>query len=485
MFADMIRPCRTTTLAMVLTFVMAVHAGAQQPNESDLQALRFYLQQNNDQAVESELRRLGRAFPEWTPPENLDALAQRKGPDTIDRIYDLIEAEEYDAARNLIEETNRAFSDWTPPADMLELLRLSEAQKSFDTAVAEDRASTAIGIARGIPALLSCERVNNAWQLADMHLALGDTEDSLGIYRSILRTCAASETVIATLEKADEIASVTELAELSDLAQSQAPEATAQIRRVEDRLRAGRQVAARWGGDEKIIDVQEGQPTRRSDSSLRPVARPQTLDTSPKSARRTKEQATAQTATQAPRQGSGNLSAVQAAAERGAWTQCLGLAAGSANIQVIYQSGWCAYNADRPMQAIAAFRQAAARGGTADVRRDANYGLLLTMLQLDMTEQAARRAAAVPLTRTQRIEIEGQILDQRGVRAYNRGDYAQAVAFLEEHERLTGVTRRDLAMLKGYALVNLNRRAAARQVFERLHSQLSTPETRRALSQID
>jgi tetratricopeptide (TPR) repeat protein len=179
------------------------------------------------------------------------------------------------------------------------------------------------------------------------------------------------------------------------------------------------------------------------------------------------------------------LSSVQSAAQRGAWAQCLALSAGSTNVQVIYQRGWCAYNADRPMEAIASFRQAAGRGPTPETRRDATYGLLLSMLRLNMTEQAARVAAAAPLTRTQRIEIEGQILDQRGVKAYETGDYARAVAFLEAHERLTGVTRRDLALLRGYALVNLGRRAAARDLFLKLHSQLATPETRRALSQFE
>lgn len=99
--------------------------------------------------------------------------------------------------------------------------------------------------------------------------------------------------------------------------------------------------------------------------------------------------------------------------------------------------------------------------------------------------QAARVAAAAPLTRTQRIEIEGQILDQRGVKAYDTGDYARAIAFFEAHERLTGVTRRDLALLKGYALVNQGQRAAAREVFLALHAQLATPVTRRAPSQLE
>ncbi|MFP4570197.1 tetratricopeptide repeat protein [Rhodosalinus sp.] len=486
--ADLTPGLRAAALALVLS-LGAAGAAAQEPSESDLQALRFYLEQDNEEAVTSELRRLQRAFPDWTPPEDLEDLSGPAGPDSIDRIYALIADGDYEGARQLIDETDRAFPDWSPPADMLTLLSVSEAQSEFDAAVAADRAETAIGIARGVPALLSCERANNAWELARMHLSLGETDRALSIYRSVLRTCTAPDILVATLEKAEAVATLSELAEFSDIAQAQAPEATARLRRTEDRLRAGRQAEPRWGNGERRIDL-DGEATEAQrptaggtgpETSLRPVDRPDTLTRRPASARRTPAPETT-AATGASRAGSGSLTGIEAAAERGDWTQCLALSAGSSNIRVIYQRGWCAYNADRPMEAVAAFRQAVERAPSAEVRTDASFGLLLAMLQLDMTEQAARVAASAPLRQAQRIEIEGQILNQRGVRAYQRRDFARAIAFFEEHERLTGVTRRDLALLKGYALLNLGERSAAREIFLDLHSQLATPETRRALS---
>jgi tetratricopeptide (TPR) repeat protein len=172
---------------------------------------------------------------------------------------------------------------------------------------------------------------------------------------------------------------------------------------------------------------------------------------------------------------------VRAAASRGAWAQCLSLSQGTRNADVLLQRGWCAYNADRAMEAVSTFEQVAREARNADIRRDASYGLLLSMLQLNMTEQAAQIAASAPLTRTQRIEIEGQILDQRGVRAYEAEDYRRAAAFFAAHAELTGSTRRDLGLLHGYALLNSGDRQGAEEIFSRLHRQMATPETERAM----
>ena len=80
------------------------------------------------------------------------------------------------------------------------------------------------------------------------------------------------------------------------------------------------------------------------------------------------------------------------------------------------------------------------------------------------------------------LEIETEILDKRGVAAYERGDYRRAIAYFDEVERLTGRMRRDLAMLKGYAYLNSGQRDRARALFQMLHDQMATAESRRALA---
>lgn len=468
-------------IALACALGMGVPAIAQSPSGSDLQALRFYLDQGNDLAVSAELRRLQAQFPDWTPPSDISQLQDTGGPTSIDQIYRLIEAGDFDAARDLIAQTDREFAEWSPPADMMDLLALSEGQAEFTAAVEAGQAGAAIGIVRAIPALLACERVNNAWELADIYLMQGDTVQAIGIFRSVLRSCADRGIVVATLEKADAVSSLDELAALSDLAQSQHEDIAALVRQTEDRLRAGRQEPARWGNDQQVIALEDA-PVPQTAQQAPPArpASPQPAPTAPTAPTPAAPSTPAQPAAPA-----GGQNAIERAAQRGAWAECLALSANSSNVNIVFQRGWCAYNAERAMEAITAFRDVAQRSGSASVRRDAAYGWMLSLLKLNMTEQAAQLAAGVDLTRDQRIEVEGQILDQRGVRAYENRDYARAIAFFEAHEQLTGYMRRDLALLRGYALLNQGKRAEARDIFMTLHRQLSTRETRNALSALD
>jgi TolA-binding protein len=465
-------PLRAAVLAFAFAIAGAQAALAQEPTQSDLTALRYYHDQGNEEAMVSEMRRLMLEFPDWTPPENVGALFAEARPQQIDEVYRLIDAGYFDGARELIAEIDAAYPDWTPPAEMMEHLSLADAQSEFDDAQSTGDVTTLVNIVRGVPALLSCERVNNAWLLAEAHLSQGDTEAALSVYRAVTQTCSAPELLVATLEKAAEVASTETLAELSDIAQRQAPDAVTQLRRTEDRLRAGRQEEPRWTEQEQVIALQ----TTRPEPSPQQAAAPQA---------ETGGGATAASAPAPSSGGGGTVAAVRSAAERGAWSECLSRSAGSSNVDVIFQRGWCAYNADRSLEAISAFDEAVRRARTSDMRREASYGLLLSMLRMNMTEQAAQVAATAPLTRTQRIEIEGQILDQRGVRAYESGDFANAAAFFAAHARLTGTTRRDLALLHGYALLRSGDRDGARAIFERLHRQLATAETRRAMRALE
>jgi len=475
-------PTHLSSLGRIVALACALGMGApaiaQSPSGSDLQALRFYLDQGNDLAVSAELRRLQAQFPDWTPPPDISQLQDTGGPGSIDHIYRLIEAGDFDAARALIAQTDREFAEWSPPADMMDLLALTEGQANFTAAIEAGQAGAAIGIVRANPALLACERVNNAWELADIYLMQGDTVQALGIFRSVLRSCADRGIVVATLEKADAVSSLDELASLSDLAQSQHEDIAALVRQTEDRLRAGRQEPARWGSDDRVIALDDAPVSQTAQQA--PPARPASPQPAPPAATPAAPATPAQPAAPA-----GGQNAIERAAQRGAWAECLALSANSSNVNIVFQRGWCAYNSERAMEAITAFRDVAQRSGSASVRRDAAYGWMLSLLKLNMTEQAAQLAAGVDLTRDQRIEVEGQILDQRGVRAYENRDYARAIAFFEAHERLTGYMRRDLALLRGYALLNQGNRAAARDIFMTLHRQLATRETRNALAALN
>ncbi len=185
----------------ILQALAAVPAAAQTPPDSDLMALRFYIGEGNEQAVQSEIRRLQLQYPDWTPSEDLNEVSRDVPAEAIDEIYGLIATGDFDGARSLIDKTRQAYPAWSPTEELLQTLVIAEAQSRFTQAVDAGEANDAIRVARSNSALLRCERVNNAWLLAEQYQSVGDNESALAVYRSVLRSCDTSEVLIATLEK--------------------------------------------------------------------------------------------------------------------------------------------------------------------------------------------------------------------------------------------------------------------------------------------
>jgi len=183
-----------------------------------------------------------------------------------------------------------------------------------------------------------------------------------------------------------------------------------------------------------------------------------------------------------PRSGDGRLGQTRSAAASGAFRDCLARSARPRSLDIAYERAWCAYNLERPLESLALFSATAEAGLGGTVRRDARFGMALSLLKRNMTDDAARIAAATDLTDQQRREVEVIILDQRGVQAYEAGDFQGAVDYFNALEEAQGGLRRDLAMLRGYAFLRLGEREKARAQFQQLHDVLATAETRTALN---
>lgn len=488
MHTDMIPFLRSFRPLALFCIVVAwaFAANAQEPDERDLQALRFYINENNEQAIQSELRRLQIQFPAWSPPEDLGALNQSVSPDAISRIYQLIADADYAGARDAIAQTSNDYPNWSPPSEMLAAMSLAEAQTEFDEAIAAGNVQAVIRIARASPLLLSCERVNNAWLLAEQYMSLGDTASALIVYRGIVGSCSDPSVLTATLEKSAAVASPNDIADLADTIRTRVPSMAASLTAVENRLRAGmgatpRVVPGVPATGTATVSVDDTRPDLDLLSAeMRPSARPSDLGKTP--AKRESTSAGSASRSSGGSSGGGGTSRGASAAARGDWQGCLAATANSRSATDVSQRGWCAFNAGRPMQALRDFRAATANAGNATLRRDSAYGMALTMLRLKMVNEAASVAASTNFTSQQRLEVESQILDSRGVAAYQNGQYRRAIGFFDEYERLTGTVRRDLAMLRGYAYLNSGQKAKAVAEFRRLHDQLATPESRSALS---
>lgn len=441
---------------------------AQTASHDDLRALRYYLQQNDQAAAQAELRRLRVAFPDWRPPANLNDLLAVEASASVDEgaIWRLIERRDYAGARQLIEQGRGRVAGWTPPSDMLRVLETNEAQDNFSAAVSARDATRAIAIARGAPQLMSCDRINNAWLLADMYILAGQNSLALTTYRNTIQSCPTYNQMQTTLEKSSAIASRSELRDLFVLAHRTNPGAKGQLDQLEARLLGG--------GGAAVAAAPTPRTTARAAPAPVVAPAPAPVAAAP----------TAPVRGALPLRGDGRIAEVRRLKEQEQYARCLAASQSPRSLDVLYERSWCAYGNKRPTEALVGFQAAAQAGDSlgANVRRDAHFGMALAYLAMNMTEQGAATAAQVRLSDSQHREVETIVLDQRGVRAYRAGDYRQAIGYFDTLEKVNGSLRRDLAILRAYAYLNTGQRPTARAEFERLHAQLATAETRQGLN---
>lgn len=435
----MIRPA----LLAVLLFTASPLLAQSVPAAAELQALDFYVRSGDSGATQAELRRLQLKYPGWAPPADLNRLTATAPSTEIDTFYRQLAAGQFEQARATLAAARAAWPSWTPPAEMTSALEQAEGQIALEQALKAGDAAQARGVVERVPALLRCDRINNAWRLAEAQQAADQPAAALGTYRAIAATCTNPAELAATLEKADAVATPAALQQMAEGMSARLPAERTRFEAVLQRLLAGHGATS-------------GKP------ALRPAQPDQAVATRPRS---------------------GSAPAPAASAPRGETpAQCLARTNGARAATTVLQRAWCVYDLDRPREAVADFRAALGGRLSATQRRDGNYGLALAYLKLGMAEEASRIAAAIDFTRAQRLEVERQILDQRGVQAYRSRQYSDAIRYFDALEQLGGAMRRDLALLRAYAYLNSGDRSRAADEFRRLNNQLSTEESRRGLA---
>ena len=452
------------------------------PTAEDLRALRFYIQQNEATAIQAEIRRLQTQFVGWAPPSDLnDLLIAQSGPTSeIADIYARIARGDIEGMRRTLQRTKARYPGWQVPGDLAAAIELAEAQEAFDRAINTRDGVTAAKIGAQTPALFRCDRINNAWNLAALHSAAGNPARALATYRQVVTACTVIPDLVSTIEKAETVTSDAELIGLIDIAKQRFPNHAATFDALGKRLLAGR--------GRGVATAPAAAPRQTPTAAAAP--RQATIPTPSTTAIVAPPPPTTTTAVvppppalaSLPRSGDGRLGQTRSAAASGAFRDCLARSARPRSLDIAYERAWCAYNLERPLESLALFSATAEAGLGGTVRRDARFGMALSLLKRNMTDDAARIAAATDLTDQQRREVEVIILDQRGVQAYEAGDFQGAVDYFNALEEAQGGLRRDLAMLRGYAFLRLGEREKARAQFQQLHDVLATAETRTALN---
>jgi len=141
--------------------------------------------------------------------------------------------------------------------------------------------------------------------------------------------------------------------------------------------------------------------------------------------------------------------------------------------------GWCLLGLKRTAEAKNAFSAALAGGGK--TRTDAAYGLSLTLLRAQMTDDAEAVLALYPLTPTRDKEIRLEVYWQKARSAFDHGEYQQALNALNARIALTAEPT-DMTQLRGWAHFKLGHKAEAHAIFAKLASYIDDSGVRRGLA---
>ncbi len=471
-------------LAAALLWNTALSAAAQPIPETELAALRYFLSVGDTAGIEAEKTRLQDVFPETSVEALLEDLAVRAEQVDTSQIWQLIAADDFKGARGLIERTKQGQPGWTPPENLTAVLNEREGQSRFEAAVETDELQALLAVLNDFPDLLTCQKINNAWRLAELQAGQELPHQAVMTYDGILASCQTPDFVVATLQKAAGVADKAEMAALFERARMLNPSLELRLASLEAELAPliGKP-AVRSDASQLAVRVVATRPQLRGIvpvvqqvSAPAPAAAPAVRSPAPPSVRAT------QTAPRAAPSGGSDLAAAQAAAARKDWATCLKHAARSNSIASISQRGWCALELGRTLEAISAFRHSAAHAGNAQLRQDSDYGLILAYLKADMVREAAAHAGRARLTTQQKLTTDRQILSRLALSAFERKNYSEAVVHVDRLSREAGGLDRGMAMLRGYAFLHMNRKAEARQQFAAIHRATPGKDTREAMA---
>ena len=134
---------------------------------------------------------------------------------------------------------------------------------------------------------------------------------------------------------------------------------------------------------------------------------------------------------------------------------------------------------NRPLEAVQAF-EAAQSSVEPAVRSDAAYGRSLAYLRVGLTDNASAAAADAGQTNRRAVELQSSILANRAVDAFKLGRYREALIALDQRAQIVP-EQTDLMSLRGYAYINLKRRADAQRIFQAL-ADMGDPQGQRGLA---
>ncbi len=209
----------------------------------DETALRYYARIGDGERLEAEIARLRALDPTWEPPKDL--FAPQPTTPGIDEtpFWNLASAGKVAEARAAIAEQRRKSPSWQPSDKLLQELDLAESAGRLRSASDTKRWQDVVDAAAANPEAVACNRLDNAWRLAEAYAELKQTDRAFETYKTIVTSCPKAKERRDTIFKASRYLSPDRLRELTALGATANPatgEDYSTVRSAEAELETGR-----------------------------------------------------------------------------------------------------------------------------------------------------------------------------------------------------------------------------------------------------
>ncbi|MGF7176888.1 tetratricopeptide repeat protein [Azospirillum doebereinerae] len=216
---------------------------APQPGTVDETALRYYARIGDVERLEAEIARLRALDPSWDPPKDLFAPQPVTSGVDESPFWTLVSAGKFAEARAAIAEQRRKTPSWQPSAKLLQELDLAEGSGRLRSASDTKRWQDVVDAAAAQPEAVACNRLDNAWRLAEAYAELKQTDRAFDTYKTVVSQCPSAKERRDTIFKASRYLSPAQLRELTALGATANPapgEDYASVRAAEAELETGR-----------------------------------------------------------------------------------------------------------------------------------------------------------------------------------------------------------------------------------------------------
>lgn len=170
-------------------------------DKPDETALRYYAMRNEMTRVNTEIERLVRLYPGWTPPLDLFNQEQTGGPNE-DALWAMFTDNRIEELRATIEARKKEEPGWEPSKDLATKLRRKELRQRIMAFWREGRWQDLVDYVKRDDYQADDADVELLWTIAEAFSKTKQNPEALSVYRSILNSSADQPARLATIHKA-------------------------------------------------------------------------------------------------------------------------------------------------------------------------------------------------------------------------------------------------------------------------------------------